>query len=53
MPGCLGMDGLWQLVGFFPGLDGGAKDAGARLSVGERQISRTTCNPPPNCSPSK
>ena len=34
MPGCLGMDGLWQLVGFHLGWLGG-KGRGRALSVGE------------------
>ena len=34
MPGCLGMDALWQLVGFFLGWAGG-KGRGRALSVGE------------------
>ena len=34
MPGCLGMDGLWQLVGFYLGWLGG-KGRGRALSVGE------------------
>ena len=34
MPGCLGMDALWQLVGFFLGWSGG-QGRGRALSVGE------------------
>ena len=34
MPGCLGMDALWQLVGFFLGWSGG-DGRGRALSVGE------------------
>jgi len=34
MPGCLGMDGLWQLVGFFLGWMGG-EGRGRAISVGE------------------
>ena len=34
MPGCLGMDALWQLVGFFLGWVGG-EGRGRALSVGE------------------
>jgi len=34
MPGCLGMDALWQLVGFFLGWAGG-EGRGRALSVGE------------------
>ena len=34
MPGCLGMDGLWQLLGFMLGWLGGI-GAGRALSVGE------------------
>jgi len=34
MPGCLGMDALWQLVGFFLGWSGG-EGRGLALSVGE------------------
>ena len=34
MPGCLGMDGLWQLLGFMLGWLGGS-GAGRALSVGE------------------
>jgi 3-hydroxyacyl-[acyl-carrier protein] dehydratase/trans-2-decenoyl-[acyl-carrier protein] isomerase len=33
MPGCLGMDGLWQLVGFYLGWAGGT-GRGRALSVG-------------------
>ena len=33
MPGCLGMDALWQLVGFFLGWSGG-QGRGRALSVG-------------------
>ena len=34
MPGCLGMDALWQLVGFFLGW-AGSEGRGRALSVGE------------------
>lgn len=34
MPGCLGLDALWQLVGFFLGW-GGGKGQGRALGVGE------------------
>ena len=34
MPGCLGLDALWQLVGFFLGW-GGGKGQGRALAVGE------------------
>ncbi|MBV6634196.1 MAG: bifunctional 3-hydroxydecanoyl-ACP dehydratase/trans-2-decenoyl-ACP isomerase [Alphaproteobacteria bacterium] len=34
MPGCLGLDALWQLVGFFLGWSGGV-GAGRALGVGE------------------
>ncbi len=34
MPGCLGLDGLWQLCGFFLGWTG-AKGRGRALGVGE------------------
>jgi 3-hydroxyacyl-[acyl-carrier protein] dehydratase/trans-2-decenoyl-[acyl-carrier protein] isomerase len=34
MPGCLGLDGIWQLLGFFLGWSGG-KGQGAALGVGE------------------
>ena len=34
MPGCLGLDALWQLVGFFLGWSGGA-GRGRALGVGE------------------
>ena len=34
MPGCLGLDGLWQLVGFFLGWSG-AEGRGRALGVGE------------------
>jgi 3-hydroxyacyl-[acyl-carrier protein] dehydratase/trans-2-decenoyl-[acyl-carrier protein] isomerase len=34
MPGCLGLDALWQLVGFFIGWSGG-KGRGRALGVGE------------------
>ena len=33
MPGCLGMDGLWQLVGFYLGWAGGT-GRGRAISVG-------------------
>ena len=38
MPGCLGMDGLWQLVGFFLGWAGGT-GRGRAISVGEVRFS--------------
>ena len=38
MPGCLGMDGLWQLVGFYLGWAGG-KGKGRALSVGNVKFS--------------
>lgn len=38
MPGCLGLDALWQLVGFFLGWIGG-KGAGRALGVGEVKFS--------------
>ena len=38
MPGCLGMDALWQLVGFFLGWSGGL-GRGRALSVGEVKFS--------------
>lgn len=34
MPGCLGLDALWQMVGFYLGW-GGAKGQGRALGVGE------------------
>ncbi|EKO3989187.1 bifunctional 3-hydroxydecanoyl-ACP dehydratase/trans-2-decenoyl-ACP isomerase, partial [Vibrio fluvialis] len=34
MPGCLGLDAMWQLVGFFLGWVGG-KGKGRALGVGE------------------
>ena len=34
MPGCLGLDAMWQLVGFFLGWSGG-KGRGRALGVGE------------------
>ena len=34
MPGCLGMDGLWQLLGFFLGWAGGT-GRGRAISVGQ------------------
>lgn len=34
MPGCLGLDGIWQLLGFYLGWSGG-KGLGAALGVGE------------------
>lgn len=34
MPGCLGLDAMWQLVGFFLGWNGG-KGKGRALGVGE------------------
>ena len=34
MPGCLGLDAMWQLVGFFLGWSGG-KGSGRALGVGE------------------
>ena len=38
MPGCLGMDALWQLLGFFLGW-GGSPGAGRALAVGEVKFS--------------
>ncbi len=38
MPGCLGLDALWQLLGFFLGWIGG-KGRGRALSVGEVKLS--------------
>lgn len=38
MPGCLGLDGLWQSVGFFLGWLGG-KGQGGALGVGEVKLS--------------
>lgn len=38
MPGCLGLDALWQLVGFFLGWLG-AKGRGRALGVGEVRLS--------------
>ena len=38
MPGCLGLDGLWQMLGFFLGWSG-AKGKGRALSVGEVKLS--------------
>ena len=37
MPGCLGLDAMWQLVGFFMGWMGGA-GCGRALGVGEVQF---------------
>jgi 3-hydroxyacyl-[acyl-carrier protein] dehydratase/trans-2-decenoyl-[acyl-carrier protein] isomerase len=37
MPGCLGLDGLWQLLGFFLGWTG-APGRGRALSVGEVKL---------------
>ena len=34
MPGCLGLDGMWQLVGFFLTWSG-AKGKGRALGVGD------------------
>jgi 3-hydroxyacyl-[acyl-carrier protein] dehydratase/trans-2-decenoyl-[acyl-carrier protein] isomerase len=39
MPGCLGLDALWQLVGFFLGWMGG-QGRGRALGVGEVKFSR-------------
>lgn len=38
MPGCLGLDALWQMLGFFLGWAGG-KGKGRALSVGEVKFS--------------
>ncbi len=38
MPGCLGLDAMWQLVGFFLGWSG-APGRGRALSVGEVKFS--------------
>jgi 3-hydroxyacyl-[acyl-carrier protein] dehydratase / trans-2-decenoyl-[acyl-carrier protein] isomerase len=38
MPGCLGLDALWQLLGFFLGWTG-ASGKGRALSVGEVKFS--------------
>ena len=38
MPGCLGLDALWQLVGFYLGWSGGA-GRGRALGVGEVKLS--------------
>ena len=38
MPGCLGMDGLWQLVGFYLGWAGGT-GRGRAISVGSVKFS--------------
>ena len=43
MPGCLGLDALWQLTGFFLGWLG-LPDAGAR-SASARSSSPTRCCP--------
>ncbi|MGN7439011.1 MAG: bifunctional 3-hydroxydecanoyl-ACP dehydratase/trans-2-decenoyl-ACP isomerase [Alcanivorax sp.] len=37
MPGCLGLDGLWQLLGFYLGWTG-AKGSGRALGVGEIKL---------------
>lgn len=37
MPGCLGLDGMWQLLGFFLGWIG-AKGKGRALGVGEVKL---------------
>src|SRR5258707_1539219 len=38
MPGCLGLDALWQMVGFFLGWTGG-EGRGRALGVGELKLS--------------
>ena len=38
MPGCLGLDGLWQLLGFYLGWLGG-EGRGRAISVGEVKFS--------------
>src|SRR5260370_36218392 len=38
MPGCLGLDALWQMVGFFLGWTGG-EGPGRALGVGELKLS--------------
>src|ERR1700709_783288 len=40
MPGCLGLDALWQMVGFFLGWSGG-EGRGRALGVGELKFSGT------------
>lgn len=37
MPGCLGLDGLWQLLGFYLGWTG-AKGSGRALGLGELKL---------------
>ncbi|MEM6743843.1 MAG: 3-hydroxyacyl-[acyl-carrier-protein] dehydratase FabA [Pseudomonadota bacterium] len=39
MPGCLGLDGLWQLTGFFLGWSG-LKGRGRALGVGEVKLTK-------------
>ena len=38
MPGCLGLDGLWQLLGFYLGWTG-AQGSGRALGLGELKMS--------------
>ena len=44
MPGCLGLDALWQLVGFYLALAGRAGQAAAR-SASARSNSPARCSP--------
>jgi len=38
MPGCLGLDALWQMVGFFLGWSGGGGSAARALGLGELKL---------------
>ena len=46
MPGCLGLDAMWQIVGYWLGWSG-SPGKGRALGVGEVQVPRATSRPRP------